>query len=311
MYLIHGEDDFLISKATSKIIKENSDKKLIFLNSDTDFEDIFNTLNSIDLFANQKIIIFKNPTWLSSKKIDDKIHHLGLIKTLEQNNSDLELVFISNQRLTKSINDLTKFLFNYAKVVEINQLDKKSMVNFIQLIVKSHGGTISMADAVSLSSKLPNNSTMVATEVERLLLENKDINFSMIMNSELNFFSDDPFEFINFFTSIDNRGIVKAIHKQVLRGESILNLMGQISKMLILCSQIHSLKKSEINLFDMEKYLKIHHYRIKIANDFLDRLGYKKVFYLIEQILQLDKAIKSGKINELSGFNNYILHFLK
>ena len=87
--------------------------------------------------------------------------------------------------------------------------------------------------------------------------------------------------------------------------------MGQLSNALILCTTINSYTKSRIRIEEIAEETKIHIFRIKKANELLKSYGMSKITNLIKMLSNLDNDIKSGKIDEIIGFEKLLLEIIR
>ncbi|MGL5204970.1 MAG: DNA polymerase III subunit delta, partial [Metamycoplasmataceae bacterium] len=221
------------------------------------------------------------------------------------------LIFTFSDVKPKTPSTLFKYLMDNAKVLEIKKYDNKEISSIIQKIVASKGGTILNINAILLSIKLPNDLNLIVREIDKLLLENKEITKEMIKNSISKYNSNNIFEFINSFQESDASGLFRAYKERIDNGDSIVTLMSQLSNALILCSNIYSYKASNMRIEEIADQLKIHIYRVKKANELLKTMGIEKIKKIIQMLSDLDSNIKTGKIDESIGFEKLLLEIIR
>ncbi|UVD81490.1 DNA polymerase III subunit delta [Mycoplasma iguanae] len=308
MYLIHGEDSFLIKSELKKIIKKNDQNQVVYFDFDASIEDIVNAVSSVSLFDEQKLVVWKNSPWLITNKENDKKAMKNFITFLE--NSQPLIIFYVEQKITKSANELIKFLFKNAKVSEIKTPDEKTTIGYIQKIAESLGGKISYSNAVSLYYQLgKTNLELIANEIAKILQESKNIDINLIEKSISHYDVENDFEFSNAINSLNIKNLWKIYETK--NNENIIFLIGQFSQILILASKIYTYQKAGFNKEQIEKQLNIHAYRIKLATDFLNNLGIEKIINSISKLSSLDLSIKKGEVEEQIGFENFLLSFIK
>ncbi|MGL5590622.1 MAG: DNA polymerase III subunit delta [Metamycoplasmataceae bacterium] len=308
MYFIYGEELFLIEKEIKKILKANEGAKPMFFDAESSIYDVLNEINTFSIFEDKKIIILKNFNLLTKS---NSAYDQELINSIINKNENCILIFAFSDIKPKSPSTLFKYLLDNAKVIEVKKYSNAKLGGIIQKIVQSKGGTILNINAILLSVKLPNDLNLIISEIDKLLLENKEITKDMIKNSIAKYHSNNIFEFINSFQESDASGLFRAYKEKIDNGESIVNLISQLSNALILCSNIYSYKASNMRIEEIADKLKIHIFRVKKANELLNTMGIEKIKKIIQMLSDLDSNIKTGKIDEVIGFEKLLLEIIR
>ncbi|MDK2819952.1 MAG: DNA polymerase III subunit delta [Mycoplasmataceae bacterium] len=308
MYFIYGEELFLIKKEIKKICNENSDVIPIVFHSDCSIYDFINEINTFSIFQDKKIVILNDFYLLNKSNTQDEKE---VINSINNKNENCILIFVYSEASPKIKTPLFKFLQDKANKIEIKKYTNSELVHVIRKIVESKGGVISNMNCILLSTKLPNDLNLIIQEIDKLLLEENEISKNMILTSVSKYSSDNIFEFINSFNDKDASGLFRGYKEKINNGESITNLMSQLSNALILCTTINSYIKSRVRLEEIAVETKIHIFRIKKANELLKSYGIDKISNLIEMLSELDNDIKSGTINEVIGFEKLLLEIIR
>ncbi|MGL5205439.1 MAG: DNA polymerase III subunit delta [Metamycoplasmataceae bacterium] len=308
MYFIYGEELFLIDKEIKKILKSNEGAKPIFFDAESSIYDVLNEINTFSIFDDKKIIILKDFNLLTKS---NTAYDQELINSINNKNESCILIFAFSSSKPKSPSTLFRYLLDNAKVIEIKKYSNAELSGIIQKIVDSKGGTILNINAILLSVKLPNDLNLIIREIDKLLLENSEITKDMIKNSIAKYHSNNIFEFINSFQESDASGLFRAYKEKIDNGESIVNLISQLSNALILCSNIYSYKASNMRIEEIANKLKIHIFRVKKSNELLNTMGIEKIKKIIQMLSDLDSNIKTGKIDEVIGFEKLLLEIIR
>jgi DNA polymerase-3 subunit delta len=308
MYFIYGEELFLIDKQIKKIIKQNADAKSIFFDANSTIYEAINEINTFSIFDHKKILIFKD-FYLLTKS--NAAHDNEIINSIKNMNENIILIFTYSDAKPKAQTPLFKYLLKEMQAIEVKKYTQMQLATIIREIVISKSGSISNINSILLSTKLPNDLNLIIREIDKLLMEDKEITKEMIYDSVSKYNSNNIFEFINSFQEGDVSGLFRSYKERVDNGESIINLMSQLSNSLILCSTIHSYKASRMRIEEIAEEMKIHIFRIKKANTLLKTLTFKRVEILIEMLSELDTKIKSGEINEVIGFEKLLLEIVR
>ncbi len=308
MYFIYGEEQFLIDKKIKNILKENNGVNPIFFDAETSIYDAINEINIFSIFDDQKIIIFKDFYLLNKSHLSDDQE---IINSIKNRNNNCLIVFTYSYSMPKIKTSLFKYLLDNSKVIEIKKYNGSELIAVIKEIIESKGGKISNINSILLSTKLPNDLNLIIREIDKLLLEEKEITKEMILTSISKYSSNNIFEFINSFQERDTSGIFRSYKEKIDNGESIINLISQLSNALILCSDIYSYKATNLRLDEIAIETKIHIFRIKKADKLLINLGFKKVKKLLHMMSDLDTNIKTGMIDEVIGFEKLLLEIIR
>ncbi len=308
MYFIYGEEQFLIDKQIKKILKHNNGVKPIFFDAETSMYEAINEVNTFSIFDDKKIIIFKDFYLLNKSKLSDDQE---IINSIKNRNNNCLLIFTYSYLVPKIKTSLFQYLLNEAKVIEVKKYTNQELIAVIKEIIESKGGKISNINSILLSTKLPNDLNLIIREIDKLLLEDKEITKEMILTSISKYNSNNIFDFINSFQERDASGIFRSYKEKIDNGESIINLISQLSNALILCSNIYSYKATRLMIEEIAVETKIHIFRIKKADQLLKDLGFKKIRELIHMMSDLDTNIKTGVIDEVIGFEKLLLEIIR
>ncbi|MGL5617671.1 MAG: DNA polymerase III subunit delta [Metamycoplasmataceae bacterium] len=308
MYFIYGEELFLIDKEIKKILKENGTEKPIFFDAESSIYDVLNEINTFSIFDDKKVIVLKDFSLLTKSNI---AYDKEIINSINNKNKNCILIFTFSNVKPKSLSTLFQYLLDNATIKEVKKYSNTELSGVIQEIVKSKGGNILNINAILLSIKLPNDLNLIIREIDKLLLENKEITKDMIKNSIAKYHSNNIFEFINSLQESDASGLFRAYKERVDNGDSIVNLVSQLSNALILCSNIYSYKVGNMRIEEIADQLKIHIFRVKKADELLKTMGIEKIKKIIQMLSDLDSNIKSGKIDEVIGFEKLLLEIIR
>lgn len=308
MYFIYGDELFLIDKQIKKILKQNDGVKPIFFNAESSVYDVINEINTFSIFEDKKIIILKDFSLLTKS---NTAYDQEIINSVKNKNDNCILIFTFSEQKPKTPSTLFKFLLDETKVIEVKKYTNVELSSIIQEIVKSKGGTISNINAILLSIKIPNDLNLIVREIDKLLLENKEITKEMIKTSISKYNLNNMFEFINSLQEGDASGLFRSYKDRIDNGDSIVNLISQLANALILCSNIYSYKASNIRIEEISQEMNIHIFRIKKSNELLNTIGIKRIKKIIQMLSDLDTDIKSGKINEIIGFEKLLLEIIR
>lgn len=306
MKFLYGEEDYLINLEAKKIENRFQDGIVTHYDTNDDFETILMDISTISMFAENKLIFIKNSKALENTKLAQE-----LLDEVQHAMKHIDIVFLKEGTKIDKKNPLVSFLLSNADVSKFDKIDSKNIISTIKEIVAQRGGTITNSAAIKLAAKLPDNLRLIVTEIKKLINESPNITDKMIEVSIGDYVNDDYFGLTNAITSSDEQAIVASFRDRMNHGEPITMMIGQIASILNLALLVAAYRKQGLSSQDISNELKIHIFRIKKASEMLADSSEDNIKRLLLELAELDKNIKSGKIDEKSGINNFILNLIK
>ncbi len=319
MYLIRGEDSYLINQELQKIIdlkfENQDDYSIITYNESIDLEQLSDDIFNQSLFSFKKqVIVLKNIDFFNSKKKNDNKKMNDFLQLLEKG-QDNNLIFIL-QDIKK--NDISfnpslayKKIEYISKIIEIKKPSDKDVYNYIKEYILKNGGNISPTTLLDFLSMFPNDLQQIINEVDKLLLQNKNIDMLLINNS--NIISSDNIEFnlSNCILKQKSIDIIEAIDEQKKYGNGASEILSQISYLFYQIYCTYLLMQNTSDNEYISKTLSIHSYRIKLFMSYIKRTNKHKLKELIMLLADMDIAIKSGLLDEENALNKFILFYIE
>ncbi|MGL5520426.1 MAG: DNA polymerase III subunit delta [Metamycoplasmataceae bacterium] len=305
MYFIYGDEPLYIEKKINDIILKNNINNCINFYDDSSFPDIIDSIVNTSLFNDKELIILNNINFNKSQQ--EQI--ISFLKQ-EVNNIVLFVLNCKEKDLDKT-NALISFLLKKANSFSFNKVDEKDLPNKIIELVEEKGGKINKLSAIYLASKLPNEMLIISSEIEKLLINDQEINEELIDSLVTKYQTKNVYGFLNALNNKDSLQVFKEYQEKINHGEEVISLISSISTILIICSEIDVLKKQKKSLQEIAEIMGIHNFRIENGNKLLIKMGIKKINELILSLAELDMDIKKGVIEEKIGFEKILLDFIK
>ncbi|MGY6171830.1 DNA polymerase III subunit delta [Candidatus Mycoplasma pogonae] len=310
MYLVNGEDDFLVQKTVEKILKQKyANHNLIIFTAETNIEQIINELLSFGVFSEAKIIWWKNSPFLKTNAKNDEFFK-DLLAILNTKNHQ-PIIFSTIEKLEPLKNQLVSFIMQHGKLQKVPKLTPESKFEYVKKMVNSLGGEIEDADLVLLAEKLPLDFSAIHNTITTMVLKNPKLSFNDVENLENLQTQYDPFEFVNTFADFHELAILQSYQNEIKNGTEVPAVIAKLANFLILASQVYSYKQNSFEGQAIANILKIHPFRIKVAERFLKKVSAQKLADLINHLADLDKKIKCGQVNASAGFYHYIFRATK
>ncbi|MGX9357801.1 DNA polymerase III subunit delta [Mycoplasma sp. 773] len=308
MYLIKGNENFLINKKINEIINkektiEVGDIEIVKFYDFFTLEELSDALNNNSLFLNKKIILFKNPFIFNIKnKYANSLCIDEFIKIINASLSDANLILIFTQEINKYDKSFLAsrafaFINDNSTTINIEKISDKELFSFVYKMIKTKGGTIKDKVLIDLLSMLPHNLEIIESEIDKLLLINKDISEKMINDNNYAVSNNIDFALSEAMLKCqDTKTIIKKINEQISYGIEHNYVISQISAILLNAKTIGILKSIKLTNDEIAKMLNIHIYRVKLHYDFFNRIDINTLNQLIIDLANIDLDFKKGNI---------------
>ncbi|VEU76569.1 DNA polymerase III subunit delta [Mycoplasmopsis columboralis] len=311
MFLIYGDENFFIDEKVKEIKQKYTEENIIVFNDKFEYSQVLDHLYSNSLFAQNKLILIENCDLFLTKKLssEQKDFLNQLLLQANQPNSN-EVVFII-RKLDLAENELTQLLQKNNQVFKCLQIPKKDLPKQLVNYIKNKGGDITPSNLMYLLEKLPENLTLIMQEINKLLLETRDITKEVIDKSVGQYVLDDSFGLSNAFESNDFNVIWKAYKQKKYEGIDINTLISQMANVFILANKVYHLRNLNWDNAKIASFLKVHEFRIKKASLLLSKYSLTKIENIIEDLLKLDSSFKSSTIDNEAIFESFLVkHFI-
>ncbi|MBN4089482.1 DNA polymerase III subunit delta [Mycoplasma enhydrae] len=322
MYLIRGDEQYFINQKIDEIL--NAEKQAIKEEIDLikfyDFfsiEEFAETLSNLGLFSAKKVVIIKNPYFFNLKNKISKSVIDEFVQLIKQLNNAGNCTFIFSQEIYKydtSFSPSSAYLFvsKFSKIIEANKLEERELFAFVYKMIKQKNATISEITLANFLVNMPNNLSLIESEIDKLILVDKNISQKMIDDNNFSMSNNIDFALTEAILKWKNpQDIVKKIQEQLNYGIDSNQILNQIASILINSKNIAVLKNTKPTNDEISKVINIHPYRVKLHREFLNKIGLKKLDSLITNIAKIDVELKQGKIKDEIFVDLLTLEFIK
>ena len=309
VYILYGSINYLINKEITKIINDNKIDEININKYDltsTYLTDIINDASSMSLFDDKKIIIVNNSYIFTGTPK----------KTLEQDSTILEnylnnindntiLIFIVNNDKLDERKKITKLIKKIGIVKEFNNIDNISLVK--ELFGEYN---ISTDNIKYLLERVGDDTTLLATEIDKIkIYKDKD---KMITKEDITNLVSKSLE-VNNFKLIDaiinkNKNDAFTLYQDRIKlNEEPIAIIIALANQIRIMYQVKQLYLNGYTENNIASILKIHPYRVKLANQNSKKYDSNILLNYLKQLADLDISIKTGKIDKQLGLELFIL----
>ena len=312
IYLIYGNENYLIKKELSKIIENSNvtEDSIIKYNLDeVNVSNIIDEASMVGLFSESKLIICENSNFLTSenkKTIDHDIDSLE--KYIEKPFDDTIIVFIVNNEKLDERKKIVKLIKKHSKVIECKKIESHDLNNYIYKYFKDNGYNIEMNLVRLIIDKVKYDLSNIINECDKLINykdNDKNITKEDIDNIIRENIEDDIFALTNAILQKDTKKSIKIYKDLLLMGEEPIKLIVMVANQFRLILQVKLMIKNGYKQIEMASIIKEHPYRVKLAlsSDYSEEELIKNII----KLYKLDYDIKVGNIDKNFGFELYLL----
>ncbi len=317
--LVHGNDKGKI-KETEDYIKGlvNNLKELNlveYTGNSINFEDIKNACETIPVMTDKKVVHIKSPSFLldvidsSSKAFLNNL--LEYIKDIPS----YTILLISNFDLIDKNNSILKMASNIGILVEYKVPSYgRDLSLWIENFLKENKKEISKSNLFYLTNEVSNTPASLESELQKLIdytLDKKEIEKIDIDNIIHKTIESNIFKMVDNMFKGNAREALEILDALILQGEQYPKIMFMIIRQFRILYSIKLLSSEGKSPKDIMSTLKIQEFvyknMLKIASSW-DENDIKKV---LEDALETDFNIKSGKINQELGLEMFMLRICK
>ncbi len=315
IYLLFGEEKYLINKYKSKIIetlipnKEDLETDLTIFDSDkVSANSIIDASEMFSFTGGQRTILVKESNFFYKGKTNEAEIFADFLKSSDD---EYTIIFIESNVDKRS--KLYKAVQKYGYSQEFTNLKSDDVANFIINETKKNDSNISLEDAKYLALNLYNDLENVVSEVEKLssykfndTITIEDIDLLASKNLEVR-----VFELVDKLGQKKAKDAIEIFNNMILVKESpimVLTMIGRTFKTLLLCK---TLLEKGISQDEIARKTKLHPFVVKkntaITRNFKKTELYNGMF----DVLDADEKIKTGQLKDTIAVENIILKYAK
>ncbi len=287
LYLIEGENDFLIEKEIKKIISKNSDIELIRYDLEESLiDDVIEALDTYDMFLKQKVVIAYNPPFFLN--VVDNFNCTKFLKYLKNPSNNILII------VSKKINSRLKVVKDTIKYFEFIKIDDMNTIRF----VKDNLDDYKMGNQVItyFIKRVGNDFNNIYHELEKLKsykLDSKEIKEEDIDLICRHNFEETIFDLIDAILKKEKKRVVELYNYFLNNGSEVFQIIVLLSNQIRLIYNVKIL--SYLSDFEISKLLDVKEYPVKLARGKGINYSKNELIYLLYHLGEMDEDIKSGK----------------
>lgn len=303
IYLIYGEEEFLIEEEVLSIINKSKVDELNIskynLSSD-DIRDIIQDASTVSLFSDKKIIVVND--FDCFYKIDEKSSNL-FEEFLDNISSDVILILVATK-----LDERKKITKKLKKICIVKEFNKNK--NISNIVRDMFGDYKIDYNTVDLLIKIVGNDLMILKQEAIKLMTyktDKIITRDDVLSLASSYDNDDIFDLVNAVVNKDKDKAMDIYSSLIRSNEEPIKIIITLANQFRLIYQSKELYKKGNGEDSISKLLGVHPYRVKLALDKSKNYSSKVLLDHLLNLALIDSKIKNGLIDKYLAFELFFL----
>lgn len=310
IYVIIGNDTFLINEEKEKIIKSrNVDSFNITSYNFLDSEplEIINEIQTVSLFGEERMVIISNPeflkaTYKNSNFVDEMIDYI-----LSEYQQTI-LVILADFELDSKVK-INQILKDRAYISRLTSIVGDNLSDWIVKYLAKDGYKIDESAVLELIERTDGDMMSITNELEKLKLyhNDKNITYNTVKILVSRNLEDNIYNLLNAFVANDKKTLFAIYEDFMTLNEDEMRIISAIMNKLEEILYTKMLISEGASKEAIASYFKVKPGRAYYMMEAAKKMSNKSIQSLIERVTELDYNIKSGKIDKKLGLQLFFL----
>ncbi|WAA10360.1 DNA polymerase III subunit delta [Fervidibacillus albus] len=295
LYLLYGNEQFLIDETKRLIIKEALDEKDREFNlssydlEETPIETVVDDCLTVPFFSEKKVVIADRAYFLTAEKGKEKVeHHFQTLESYANEPAPSSIfVIVAPYEKLDARKKLTKLLLKNAVSVEAKPLTEREVKNWVRKGLQEEGFIITDRGMDLLYHYVGANLALLNNEMEKIVLfsdKGEEIDEQTIEWLVAKSFEGNVFSLIDKVVHKRLDDALEIYYQLLKQNEEPIKILAAISSQFRVIYQTKALSEKGYGQKAISGQLKIHPYRVKLAAE-------QARFFSIEQLMEIMNAL--------------------
>lgn len=307
VYLLYGTETFLINETKDLLINTilNDEERDFNLSTydleETPVEVAVEDAETFPFFGEKRIVIMKNPTFLTSEKEKIEHHTKKLEDYLDSPAPYTVIVFIAPYEKLDERKKLTKKLKKQAGILQANPLTEKELTQWIIDQASRHDVTITPEATMLLIQLTSANLMMITQEMDKLALyvgKNHVIDEAAVHLLVARTIEQNIFELIDKIVQRNLPSALRIFYDLLRNNEEPIKILALITNQFRLIYQAKYLANHGYGQAQIASNLKVHPFRVKLALGQAKRFTMEELESIIKKLAEADFNMKNGRMEK-------------
>ncbi|MBB5324774.1 DNA polymerase-3 subunit delta [Anoxybacillus tepidamans] len=309
LYLLYGTETFLLNETLERIVGtalkdgERDFHLSVYDCEETPIEAAIEEAETLPFFGEKKVVVVKNPYFLTAEKGKDKVEHD--LKKLEEYIASPSpfavVIFVGLYEKLDERKKITKRLMNEAEVFVASPLHEKELHRWIGERVKENGVTITEEAKDALLKLAGTNLMILANELDKLALfvgqagtiAKETVEMLVSRTLEQNVFV--------LVEKVVQRNISEALqifYDLLESNEEPIKILSLLASQFRLLYQVKWLAAKGYGQQQIASLLKVHPFRVKLALGQSVLFSEQELLKMMHDLAEADYQMKSSAMDK-------------
>lgn len=305
VYLFLGTEMYFIQEARKTLLEysmpaEDQDLNIGMYNMDeAPLGNALEDAESIPFFGDRRVVIVDNPIFLTGEKPKGSVEHdiEWLERYLNHPSDTTILVFFAPYEKLDNRKKISKLIQKKANVVNVSPLKDTETRQYLSKVIQNEGYQMDRQTVQFFFERIEDNLSKGMDELQKLFLaamDNKKITKRMVEDLVPRNLEQNIFDIVTYVLKKDVEKAIQTYRDLLLQKEEPIKINAILLGQFRLLIQVKLLAKKGYQQPDMTKVLKIHPYRIKLANQQIRNLNEKKLTDAYLGLVEAETKMKTG-----------------
>ncbi|WP_044747677.1 DNA polymerase III subunit delta [Bacillus alveayuensis] len=309
IYVFYGKETFLLSE-TVRLMQEHAIPEeerdfnfSMFDMEETEIDTAVEDAETLPFMGEKRVVVIKNPYFLSTEKKKEKVeHHLERFERyIEEPSPFTILALIAPYEKLDERKKITKLLKKKANVVEMNELSESETIAWMNELARQEDVLIEQSAIDQLFALTSGNLMIISSEMKKLCtyvgkgntITEEDVKKLVARTLEQNIF-----ELIDYVIQKKKEKALELFYHLLKMNEEPIKILNLMASQFRLLYQVKQLGASGYTQPQIASILKVHPYRVKLANKQAKMFQDHELTSIIQQLAEADFEMKAGKMDK-------------
>ena len=297
LFLFYGDNNYNAHKEMTRwenaFVQKHGDFNIqIYDDGELDYSELKNAVQTLPFAAEKRLVIIKN--YMAQSSNDDQQKTAALLENLPEH---CVLLFIERQK-PDARTTLYKRLNTIGQLKEFKALDPSELVQWIATESPKKGLNIKSQQAQTIANLVGSDLWQLDQELEKLAIysQTEPLTEQVTENLISPNLSSSIFKLTDAVASKRLKNAIEILSTLITSGEDLFQIFYMIARQFRLLIQIKACDKENMTSDKIAKKLKEKPFTITTHLNQCKNFNEKQLHNIFEQLLNIDIAIKSGKI---------------
>ncbi len=321
-YLLLGKESYLIQETLQLIIdaalhKEEMDFNLAQYDlSETALESAIEDAETLPFLGEKRVVILKNPHFLTSEKKKEKIEHRvdKLEEYLKSPAPYTILVIVAPYEKLDERKKVTKAVKKMTEVVEMNGFSEHETKKWMNVLAGAHAITLQESARDQLYILSAGNLMAISQELMKLSTyagENGVITEETVSTLVSRTLEQNIFELIEKVIKKDRTRAMQIFYDLLKANEEPIKILSLLINQFRLILQVKELSVLGYGQQQIAGNLKVHPFRVKLAMQQAQLFQSVELTQIMNQLADADYDMKTGRMDKQLAIELFLLKLFK